>query len=98
MDFLSPGERFQQPLMPGNQDWGESKSITSERGNFLLKPTAPGDIIHVRALAAAGERVLPQDRKQGVRNPGWGTPEPSSPHLEEGGCARDIGQGKAARL
>lgn len=64
MDFLSPGERFQQPLVPGNQDWGESKSITSERGNFLLKPTAPGDIIHVRALAAAGGRVLPQDRKE----------------------------------
>lgn len=51
MDFLSPGERIQQPLVPRNQDWGESKSITSERGNFLLEPAAPGDIIHVRALA-----------------------------------------------
>lgn len=80
------------PLVPGNQDWGESKSIRSERGNFLLKPSAPGDIIHVRALAAAAGRVLPQDRKRGVREQGWGTPAPSPPHLEEGGCAGTWGK------
>lgn len=88
---------FPVPLVPGNQDWGESKSITSERGNFLLKPAAPSDIIHVRALAAAVGRVLPQDRNQGLREQGWGTPAPSPPHLEEGGRAGDTGQGKAAK-